>query len=468
MKKKLLSLLLLACLLLSGCANQKTPEKPVAITVWNYYSGVQQATFQAQVDAFNRTVGLKENIVVTSQSKGSITSLYESVEDSFRGKVGAEKLPDAFSAYTDSAWNYAQKGMLADLSAYCTQEELSAINPSYLAEGRLGTEKGLYILPVRKSTEALYVNWTEWEPFAAQTGVTEEDLTTWEGLCRVAERYYTWSGGKPFFGRDAYANYLLVGSAELGDAIFQATKDGKADFHLSDTVLRRLWENFCVPFGKGYFDALGRYRSDDMKTGNLIAYVGATSSATFTPTQVTTSDGQVTDITVKVFPVPSFEGVEKKCAVQQGAGMVVVKSDENRERATVTFLRYLMQPEVNIPLAVQSSYMPVTNAAVTPDSIHKAMAELNIPEDSANGQSLLVSAETMTTRELIYTPPFENEYQARNVLENQLKAECEKLREQITSALSTGLSMEEASAKVFTEEAFEAWKQALTQALTAL
>lgn len=112
--------------------------------------------------------------------------------------------------------------------------------------------------------------------------------------------------------------------------------------------------------------------------------------------------------------------------------------------------------------------MPVTNAAVTPDSIHKAMAELNIPEDSANGQSLLVSAETMTTRELIYTPPFENEYQARNVLENQLKAECEKLREQITSALSTGLSMEEASAKVFTEEAFEAWKQTLTQALTAL
>ena len=54
--------------------------------------------------------------------------------------------------------------------------------------------------------------------------------------------------------------------------------------------MRTLWDNYYVPFIKGYFSASGRFHSDDVKTGNIIAYVGSSSSATFFPTQVIADD----------------------------------------------------------------------------------------------------------------------------------------------------------------------------------
>lgn len=53
---------------------------------------------------------------------------------------------------------------------------------------------------------------------------------------------------------------------------------------------------------KGYFSASGWFRSDDIKTGNIIGYVGSTSSATYFPTQVVESDTESHDIELKILP----------------------------------------------------------------------------------------------------------------------------------------------------------------------
>lgn len=55
----------LAAVVLTGCGareNQGTeirlnPDKPVSLTIWHYYNGAQQATFNALVEEFNATVG---------------------------------------------------------------------------------------------------------------------------------------------------------------------------------------------------------------------------------------------------------------------------------------------------------------------------------------------------------------------------------------------------------------------------
>lgn len=44
-----------------------------------------------------------------------------------------------------------------------------------------------------KSTELLYLNATDWAPFAAATGVTYDDLATLEGVVEVARQYYDWT-----------------------------------------------------------------------------------------------------------------------------------------------------------------------------------------------------------------------------------------------------------------------------------
>ena len=72
-------------------------------------------------------------------------------------------------------------------------------------------------------------------------------------------------------------------------------------------VIRKLWDYYYVPYIKGYFSSSGRFRSDDIKTGNILAYVGSTSSASFFPNQVTTDDSEGHAITMKALPCPEFE-----------------------------------------------------------------------------------------------------------------------------------------------------------------
>ena len=76
------------------------------------------------------------------------------------------------------------------------------------------------------------------------------------------------------------ANYLLLGAKQLGSPIFN-TENGKMSLNFDKEVMRKLWDNYYIPYVKGYFSSSGRFRSDDIKTGNIIGYVCSTSSATF-------------------------------------------------------------------------------------------------------------------------------------------------------------------------------------------
>lgn len=105
------------------------------------------------------------------------------------------------------------------------------------------------------------------------------------------------------------ANYMLLGAQQLGDTIF-AVKDGRMTVNFERDVARRLWDNYYVPFVRGWFAATGRFRSDDIKTGNVLAYVGSSSSATFFPTRVTNDANQSHEISLKTLPAPQFEGGE--------------------------------------------------------------------------------------------------------------------------------------------------------------
>ena len=237
-----------------------------------------------------------------------------------------------------------QAGALADLSGYLDQAELDKYVDSYIEEGRIASDGALRIFPTAKSTEIMMLNKTDWEPFAAATGAKLEDLRTIEGVVAAAEAYYEWTDGltpdvpgdgRAFYGRDAVANYFIIGLKQLGVEIFQV-ENGKMTLNTPKEELRRLWENYYVPMVKGCFGAYGSFRSDDVKTGELLAYTGSTASAMYFPDQVELDGGSYA-IDYAVLPAPVFEGGEN-IAVQQGAGMVVSKSDERREYAAVEFL----------------------------------------------------------------------------------------------------------------------------------
>lgn len=229
--------------ILTGCGKKDPldPADPVSLTVWHYYNGSQQVAFDALVEEFNDTVGREKGIYVQGYSQGSVSDLETAVRDSIGGKVGADAMPDIFSSYADTAYEVEQAGALANLSDYLEEEELEKYVDSYIEEGRIASDGSLRIFPTAKSTEIMMINKTDWEPFAAATGVSLEDLKTIEGVVAAAQKYYEWTDGqtpdmpedgKAFYGRDAVANYFIIGMQQLGVEIFQI-ENGELTLNLS-------------------------------------------------------------------------------------------------------------------------------------------------------------------------------------------------------------------------------------------
>lgn len=444
----------------TGCAmgGRRIPE-PITIMVWNCYSGEQQETFNALVESFNETVGKKKGIIVKTASQGSVNDLETNVMEAAEEKVGADDMPNIFSAYADTAYKLDQMGQLVDFREYLSEKEIDEYIDAYMEEGTFSNDGSMKIFPVAKSTELLFLNKTDWEEFAKATETKESELETIEGLIAVAEKYYDWTDdkteepddGKAFFGRDAMANYMLVGAKQLGTTLFEV-KDGQMKLNFDKDVIRRLWDNYYVPYVKGYFSSSGRFRSDDIKIGNIIAYVGSTSSATFFPKKVITSEMESHDIEMEILPAPIFEDGEK-WAIQQGAGMVVTKGTEEEIKASVEFLKWFTAPKNNTGFSVSSGYLPVTKKATDMIEIHKN--EKEIPEYI---EAVLTEAvKTVNNNKLYTTPVFEGALDARSFLDYAMSDAAEADRRTIIKRIQAGQSMEEAVQEFVSDDRFDKW-----------
>ena len=460
---------------LAGCGSKGPldPKDPVSLTVWHYYNGSQQAAFDTLVEEFNDTVGRELGIYVQGYSQGSVSDLETAVRDAINGKVGADHMPDIFSSYANTAYEVEQAGALANLSDYLSQEDLERYVDSYIEEGRIAADGSLRIFPTAKSTEIMMLNKTDWEPFAQATGAALDDLATIEGVAATAKAYYEWTDGltpdipgdgRAFYGRDAMANYFIIGMQQLGVEIFQV-ENGAVTLNTPKEELRRLWENYYIPMVKGYFGAYGSFRSDDVKTGDILAYTGSTTSAMYFPDQVELEEGSH-PIDYLVLPAPEFEG-GRHCAVQQGAGMVVSKSDQRHEYASVEFLKWFTQPENNLRFGCVAGYLPVMKEAASAQRLDSAIADQGLsvaPKTYDCLTTVFSGAEDMT----LYTnKSFQNGSAARKVLEYNLADQAAADRTAVAASVAQGMSLEEASADYVSEAAFEQWYDGFCGALDA-
>jgi len=470
-RKKLLCGLCVLCAALCGCGDSPLDAKnPVTIDVWTYYNGDQLTAFDELVGEFNETVGKEKGIIVKSCSQGSVNDLESNVLAAVKGEIGADEVPNIFMAYADTAYAIDQMGQVVDLKDYLSEEEKSAYIESYLQEGDFSGEGEIKIFPTAKSQEVLVLNKTDWDVFAQACGVSYEDLADMDSLVETAKRYYEWTDaetpdvandGKALFGRDAMANYILIGSMQMGEEIFEVS-GGRMTLHFDKDVVRTLWDYYYVPFIKGYFAATGRFRSDDIKTGNIIAYVGSSSGASFFPDMVSLSDSKSYPIEMDVLPCPQFPG--EAYAVQQGAGMVVTKGSEAEIYASVEFLKWFTADERNIKFSVNSGYLPVTKTANNKDAILNSGAQI-----SGNMQKILsVGVDTVNSNQMYTTKAFETGTEARNILEYSMSDKAAADREAVVAGLEQGLSLEEAAKNYLSDDNFDAWYEETLQKLQAL
>lgn len=466
-----ISIVFTICLfIITGCANITENKygldknNPVAVKIWHYYNGVQKIEFDKMIDEFNKTVGKDEGIIVEAFNQGSANEIKEKILDTSNKKVGTSSMPDAFLAYPDTAYEIAKLGLVSDFNKYITDDEKKEYMEDYIDEGKLESGDGLKIFPIAKSTEILMVNGTDWNKFQKETNADINDFRTWEGISSLAKQYYDWTDsktdilndGKAFFGRDAMANYMIIGSKQLGKEIFEVN-DGKVTLNIDEKVMRKLWDNFYVPYINGYYGSYGRFRSDDAKTGDIIALVGSTSGAEYFPDSVITNDEKSYDIEHMILPLPKFKDGEGYMP-QQGAGMVMIKSDSKHEFAITEFLKWFTTADRNIKFSINSGYLPVKKEANNKEVIqNKIKDSRTIDTAQKSKEAIFTAIEQEKDYKFYSNKAFEGGNKARDILEKSMLDKAKADRDAIKIQLDKGILKSEIIKKYDNNENFKIW-----------
>lgn len=397
-------LLMAAIMIIAGCG-QKKGEDPVTVTLWHVYGGQTESPLNNLIDEFNETVGKEENIRIQVGSVTNTNTIHENVLASAFEDPGASKLPDMFVSYPKTVLAMPDDTILVDYYDYFTDEELEEFVPAFLGEGVIHDR--LSILPVAKSTEVMFINKTAFDRFSAETGAKMEELRTWEGLFAMAEKYAEWTDmqtpdvpndGKNFFVHDYHFNYFQVGVESLGENFFK--EDGLAfgpEFNI-------VWGPYARAAIAGGVWLQSGYATEPLRTGDSIVSVASSASILYYSDEVTYADNTSEKIEIVSMPCPVFKKGEN-LVMQRGAGICTVKSTPEKEKACITFLKWLTESEKNVEFVTSLGYMPVKQKAFD-TCLPQAIDKLSNPVYASLYQAFLETQE----RYIFYTAPQMDSY----------------------------------------------------------
>lgn len=437
MKNRNYIFLLLALLFLcTGCSSKtKKEETPTAITVWHVYGGQADSPLNDLIDEFNQTVGKEQQINVQVASVSNTNTIHDLVLAAANGEPGAPELPDLFISYPKTVMALPDDSILVDYRDYFSEEELSVFLPAFVEEGIVNDR--LVVLPVAKSTEIMFINKTIFDRFSRATGVTIEDLYTWEGLFKAAEIYAAWTDAqtpdipgdaKSMFVHDYYFNYFQVGAESLGEDFFQG------DELAFGPAFQTAWDPLADAALHGGVWLKGGYATESLRTGDSIVSVASSASVLYYSDVVTYPDNTSENITIISRPCPIFEG-GKKLVMQRGAGFCTVRSTPEREQAAVTFLKWLTEPKNNVEFVTRTGYMPVTWDAFE-NELPKAIEGLESAKYASLYQAYL---DTQANYEFYVPPQLETYLSLEMALEDNLRAQLALGRQDYLDAGENGL-----------------------------
>lgn len=476
MRNELLVFIMSAVVSVSGGCNENLaikldPDNPVPVTVWHCFTGDRKDAFEELVVEFNDTEGKEKGIYVTGHGHGDEEEIEVKVNSAINKEAGGEALPNLFSVYADTAFEMEKTGYLADISQYLSEEELSEYVDSYMEEGKIGSNGELRVFPIAKSTEILMINKTDWDTFAAETGAALSQLETREGLAAAAQAYYEWTDamtpdipedGRAFYGMEEVANLFMTGSMQLGTEIFRVS-GRKATPQVDREVMKHIWDYYYTPYIKGYFTSFGRFRSDDVKIGEIIAFTGSTAASMYFPDEVEKGTDNYLIDTI-VMPDPLFEG-GVNYAVQQGAGMAIMRASPAEEYAAAEFLTWFTREDNNIAFGGPAGYLPVRKNAYKKISLDLTIVERELEVSPKTYETLVTAFQYFDNGTFYSGKVFDGRAEARQVLDCHLRDKAAADRVTVKTRIAEGMSLTEATSDLLTEAAFAEWYQSFCAAL---
>ncbi len=406
----ILPLLLTLVLSLSGCSLFAEKE-PVELSLWHVYGEQADSPMNLLVQEFNQTVGQEQGVRIKVTGMSSAAKIGGYLLEAQQGSQDTHELPDLFTVHISDALALGEDNIV-DWNDYFPADELSEFVPGFLADGTAEDGK-LLIFPLSKSTQLLMLNGSGFARFSQATGVTYEDLATWEGFYDAAGKFYDWSGGEPFCAMDYPIRAVELNAMEHG-AEDLYTEAGWYD--TENAVFKESWMQFARALAQGHIVVSDLYSNTQVMTGEVLCGLGSSAAILYYNDTVSYEDGRTEPMDLHVIPMPMTEGADA-LMTQAGVGLCAYKTTERKAEAAALFVRWLTESERNLDFVAQTGYMPVRNGAFD------AIADYDsFPEPTEAYQSLYAALRTMREEYVPMSEPrFTGYYNRVNALYDGLK-----------------------------------------------
>ena len=342
---------------LPGCKKSELDKnKPVTLTMWHVYGEQADSPMNRLIDEFNETVGVEKGIIINVTAMSNASKIGEKLLDAHNKIPGSAEMPDLFFAHKSNVLELGADCLL-DWNEYFSEKELSAYIPEFLEDGTVAGK--LSVFPVSKSTHLLFIAGGQFERFSADTGVTYEALSTWDGFFDAAAKYYDWSGGKPFCALDYPLRAIELAATESGAGNIFADN---GFYDPSNVIFKQTFIKFADSLAKGHIMLSNLYSNTQVMTGEVVAGIGSSAAILYYNDTVTYEDGTSEPMDPEILPLPAENG-KKPYITQAGVGLCAYKTTSQKAEASAIFAKWLTEPERNLEFVCQTGYMPVTNGA---------------------------------------------------------------------------------------------------------
>ena len=331
------------------------PKNPTTLTMWHVYGEQVNSPMNDFIEQFNATIGKEKGIIINVTLMSNATQIGKKLSDAQAGKAGSKDMPDLFFCHSSDAQGLGADNLL-NWKDYFTQTELDAFVPDFLNDGMVGDR--LSVFPVSKSTYMLFIAGGVFERFAAAKNVSLSDLETWDGFFNVAEKYYEWSGGKPFCAIDYLIRLAELCAISDGENI--SYKDGWYD--ANNPALIKAYDRFAASIAKGHIVVSDMYSNTQVMTGETCAGIGSSASVLYYNEEITYPDNTSEAMNLKVLPLPQ-QADKQKVATQSGVGLCAYKTTDIKAEAATVFAKWFTEERRNLDFVISTGYMPVRTGA---------------------------------------------------------------------------------------------------------
>lgn len=348
----------LCLIFLSACSKKSKldPTNPVTLNMWHVYGEQVDSPMNSLMEEFNRTLGREKGVVVNVTLMSNAVEIGDKLMKAKEDAPGVPAMPDLFFCHNNNVQDLGPDNFI-DWKEEFNKEEMDQFVPEFIEDGLIGEK--LAVLPVSKSTHVLYIAGKPFQRFSDESGLSYKDLESWEGFFKVAEKYYEFSGGKPFCAIDYLLRCVDLNAMEKGADNFYKG-DGWYDFN--NDGFKAAFMPFAEALAKGHIVISDLYSNTQVMTGEVIAGIGSSASILYYNDTITYPDGNSEDMDLHVLPIPKAEG-EKLLVSQAGVGLCAWKTTEQKAQAAAIFAKWLTESERNLNFCAETGYMPVNKGS---------------------------------------------------------------------------------------------------------